>query len=163
LQGSSQKDAFAEKPSLLSVNKRVRKVDERSAAYTEIHERGACCSRYFSHALIDFSSTSAMLCVRAATAAGDSTERLAGAQEMVDQYYDLATDFYEFGWGDSFHFAHRYKGETLRESIVRHEHFLSSKLGLEVRAPFERTLIPRCSALPSVVTACLPCRPCRRA
>jgi hypothetical protein len=33
--------------------------------------------------------------------------------------------------GDSFHFAHRYKHETLRESIRRHEHFLALKLGLD--------------------------------
>ena len=46
---------------------------------------------------------------------------------MVNKYYDLATSFYEYGWGESFHFAHRYKWETLRESIVRHEH-LASKL-----------------------------------
>jgi sterol 24-C-methyltransferase len=41
----------------------------------------------------------------------------------VNKYYDLATSFYEYGWGESFHFAHRYKWETLRESIVRHEHY----------------------------------------
>ncbi|XLR37427.1 hypothetical protein S83_022087 [Arachis hypogaea] len=44
---------------------------------------------------------------------------------MVNKYYDLATSFYEFGWGESFHFAHRWNGESLRESIKRHEHFLS--------------------------------------
>ena len=27
---------------------------------------------------------------------------------LVDSYYDLATDFYEWGWGSSFHFAHRF-------------------------------------------------------
>ena len=50
---------------------------------------------------------------------------------MVNKYYDLATSFYEYGWGESFHFAHRYKWETLRESIVRHEHFLASKLNVK--------------------------------
>ena len=48
--------------------------------------------------------------------------------DMVNKYYDLATSFYEYAWGDCFHFAHRLKGETLRESIKRHEHFLASKL-----------------------------------
>jgi len=48
----------------------------------------------------------------------------------TDEYYDLATDFYEYGWGSSFHFATRFNGETLAESITRHEHFLASKLGL---------------------------------
>ncbi|WZN61304.1 cycloartenol-C-24-methyltransferase [Chloropicon roscoffensis] len=47
--------------------------------------------------------------------------------DMVNKYYDLATSFYEYAWGDCFHFAHRLKGETLRESIKRHEHFLASK------------------------------------
>ncbi|KAJ8899189.1 hypothetical protein K2173_012365 [Erythroxylum novogranatense] len=46
---------------------------------------------------------------------------------------DLATSFYEFGWGESFHFAHRFKGEPLRESIKRHEHFLALQLGLKPR------------------------------
>jgi hypothetical protein len=32
--------------------------------------------------------------------------------------------------GESFHFAHRFKSETLKESIRRHEHFLALKLGL---------------------------------
>ena len=26
---------------------------------------------------------------------------------QVNKYYDLATSFYEYGWGESFHFAHR--------------------------------------------------------
>jgi sterol 24-C-methyltransferase len=45
--------------------------------------------------------------------------------DMVNKYYDLATSFYEFGWGESFHFAHRLKGETLRDSLKRHEHYLA--------------------------------------
>jgi len=49
----------------------------------------------------------------------------------TDEYYDLATDFYEYGWGSSFHFAARYEGESLTESIKRHEHYLSGKLGLK--------------------------------
>jgi len=51
-------------------------------------------------------------------------------RDTTDEYYDLATDFYEYGWGSSFHFASRFQGETLAESITRHEHFLSAKLGL---------------------------------
>jgi sterol 24-C-methyltransferase len=52
-------------------------------------------------------------------------------RHTTDEYYDLATDFYEYGWGSSFHFASRYEGETLAESIKRHEHFLALKLGLK--------------------------------
>jgi sterol 24-C-methyltransferase len=50
---------------------------------------------------------------------------------MVNHYYDLVTDFYEYGWGQSFHFAPRWKGETFNESIVRHEHYLAAKLQLK--------------------------------
>jgi len=38
--------------------------------------------------------------------------------------------FYEWGWGQSFHFANRYSNETFSESIRRHEYHLASKLGL---------------------------------
>lgn len=41
---------------------------------------------------------------------------------------DLATLFYEWGWGQSFHFAHRYAGETFIQSIRRHEYYLASRL-----------------------------------
>jgi len=51
-------------------------------------------------------------------------------RDTTNEYYDLATDFYEYGWGSSFHFAARHKGESLAESIKRHEHFLALKLGL---------------------------------
>ena len=49
----------------------------------------------------------------------------------MNKYYDLSTSFYEYGWGESFHFAHRRHNETLRESIRRHEHYLALKLGLK--------------------------------
>ncbi|EMS55507.1 Cycloartenol-C-24-methyltransferase 1 [Triticum urartu] len=52
-------------------------------------------------------------------------------KEQVNKYYDLATSFYEYGWGESFHFAHRWNGESLRESIKRHEHFLALQLELK--------------------------------
>ena len=58
-------------------------------------------------------------------------ERKAGDyKEVSDLYYDLATDFYEFGWGRSFHFAPRVPGESFKASLVRHEHYLAHKLGL---------------------------------
>jgi len=52
-------------------------------------------------------------------------------QEATNEYYDLATDFYEYGWGSSFHFAIRVRGESLSASILRHEHWLALKLGLK--------------------------------
>ncbi|KAJ1920971.1 Delta(24)-sterol C-methyltransferase [Mycoemilia scoparia] len=45
---------------------------------------------------------------------------------LVNTYYNLATDFYEYGWGESFHFARKSIGENFRESIRRHEHLLYS-------------------------------------
>lgn len=49
---------------------------------------------------------------------------------LVDSYYDLATEFYEWGWGTSFHFADRRAGETFRQSILRHEYYLAGRLGI---------------------------------
>ncbi|XP_058215902.1 cycloartenol-C-24-methyltransferase-like isoform X2 [Rhododendron vialii] len=50
---------------------------------------------------------------------------------MVNKYYDLVTSFYEYGWGESFHFASRFKGESLKEAIKRHEHFIALQLCLK--------------------------------
>lgn len=41
---------------------------------------------------------------------------------------DLATLFYEWGWGQSFHFANRHRDETFAQSIKRHEYYLASRL-----------------------------------
>jgi len=58
-------------------------------------------------------------------------ERKAKAQDMTNAYYDIATDFYEYGWGQSFHFASRYEGEAFKASLARHEHYLALKLQLK--------------------------------
>lgn len=58
-------------------------------------------------------------------------------QTITDMFYNLVTDFYEYGWGDSFHFAPRYKGESFMESIARHEYFLAKKLNMN---PGEKVL-----------------------
>ena len=52
--------------------------------------------------------------------------------QMVNQFYDLATDFYERGWGKSFHFAPRFADESFAASIAHHEHYLALRLGLGV-------------------------------
>jgi sterol 24-C-methyltransferase len=44
--------------------------------------------------------------------------------------YDLVTDFYEIGWGRSFHFAPLRRGESLDAAVKRYEELLSDKLGL---------------------------------
>jgi len=50
---------------------------------------------------------------------------------QVNQYYNLATDFYEWGWGSSFHFAIQRRGEHFETAISRHEHYLALRLGLK--------------------------------
>ena len=46
-------------------------------------------------------------------------------------YYDLATDFYEYGWGRSFDFAPRVPGESFKASLTRHERYSADKLELK--------------------------------
>ncbi|CAF3727088.1 unnamed protein product [Rotaria sp. Silwood1] len=52
-------------------------------------------------------------------------------KNLVTSYYSLVTDFYEYGWGQSFHFANRFHDETLAESIQRHESYLALKMNLK--------------------------------
>lgn len=51
--------------------------------------------------------------------------------QLINQYYDLATDFYQYGWGDSFHFAPRLKNESFEASLKRFELFLAQKMNLQ--------------------------------
>ena len=52
-------------------------------------------------------------------------------RSLIHDYYTLVTDFYEFGWGPSFHFAPRCKGESFKASLLRHERFLADRLSLK--------------------------------
>ncbi len=52
-------------------------------------------------------------------------------ESLVNHYYDLVTDFYEFGWGQSFHFAPRCQGESFKASILRHQLYLADQLSLK--------------------------------
>ncbi len=67
------------------------------------------------------------------TTARDAGVAAAESAEVAvsNLYYNLATDFYEYGWGRSFHFAPRVPGESFRESIVRHERNMADALGLK--------------------------------
>lgn len=49
-------------------------------------------------------------------------------QDMVIRYFDLATVFYEWGWGSSFHFANRAPHESFDEAVRRHEYMMASHL-----------------------------------
>ena len=57
--------------------------------------------------------------------------RKAKYAEMINNYYDVVTDFYEHGWGQSFHFSSRAKGEAFEASLARAEHYLALRLGLK--------------------------------
>src|SRR5438105_4279572 len=48
-------------------------------------------------------------------------ERNSKSGSLAKQFYDLTTDFYEFGWGHSFHFAPCQRKESFRASILRYE------------------------------------------
>ncbi len=66
------------------------------------------------------------------SAADGKAETQEGHHEKFNNlYYDLVTDFYEYGWGKSFHFAPRAPGESFKQSLVRHERNLVQKLDLE--------------------------------
>jgi len=61
------------------------------------------------------------------------TERRANYTTVVNSYYDLVTDFYEYGWGQAFHFASRAEGQSFDDSLIAHEHRLAKflKVGKE--------------------------------
>ncbi|ATY62377.1 sterol 24-C-methyltransferase [Cordyceps militaris CM01] len=46
-------------------------------------------------------------------------------------YYNLATDLYEYGWGQSFHFCRFSIGEPFHQAIARHEHYLAHSIGIK--------------------------------
>lgn len=57
--------------------------------------------------------------------------RLEDYNEGTHSYYNVVTDFYEYGWGTSFHFSRFYKGENFHASVARHEHYLAYKAGIQ--------------------------------
>lgn len=50
---------------------------------------------------------------------------------LTRHYYNLATDLYEYGWSQSFHFCRFSTGEPFRQAIARHEHYLALKMNLQ--------------------------------
>ena len=57
-------------------------------------------------------------------------QRASAYKSLTNKYYDLVTDLYEWGWGESFHFAPRAPNESFSASLARHEHYLAHRLGL---------------------------------
>jgi len=56
------------------------------------------------------------------------TNRKESAKEMTNMYYDLVTDFYQYGWGDLFHFCPVYRMKSFQQCLVDYEHYLSDKM-----------------------------------
>ena len=51
--------------------------------------------------------------------------------ETVNTYYDLCTEFMQFGWSESLHFAPLTPNKSLEESILRHQRLMIDRLQLE--------------------------------
>ncbi|MDE0121572.1 MAG: methyltransferase domain-containing protein [bacterium] len=62
---------------------------------------------------------------------GPAEDGTSDHKNVNNLYYDLVTDFFEYGWGRSFHFAPRVPGESFKASLARHEHFIALALGLK--------------------------------
>lgn len=45
-------------------------------------------------------------------------------------YYDIATDQYEAGWAQSFHFCRFADGEPFLQALARHEHYMAHMINL---------------------------------
>lgn len=65
------------------------------------------------------------------TTDADERDRLQNYSTLTAHYYNLVTDFYEYGWGSSFHFCRFYPGEPFRQAIARHEHYLAHSMNLK--------------------------------
>ncbi|KAK8212524.1 S-adenosyl-L-methionine-dependent methyltransferase [Phyllosticta capitalensis] len=65
----------------------------------------------------------------------DETEEIREARRkeyatLTRHYYNLATDFYEMGWAQSFHFCRFAVNEPFKQALARHEHYLAHVMGL---------------------------------
>ena len=50
--------------------------------------------------------------------------------ETVNDYYSICSEFMQFGWSESLHFAPLRPGESLDDSILRHQRLMIGKLRL---------------------------------
>eukprot|EP00237_Pycnococcus_provasolii_P009973 CAMPEP_0198708028 /NCGR_PEP_ID=MMETSP1471-20131121/811_1 /TAXON_ID=41880 /ORGANISM="Pycnococcus provasolii, Strain RCC733" /LENGTH=375 /DNA_ID=CAMNT_0044467209 /DNA_START=38 /DNA_END=1165 /DNA_ORIENTATION=- len=62
-----------------------------------------------------------------AVQSGDKTK----APTFVNTFYNLVTDIYEWGWGQSFHFSPPVKGKSHKAAEEMHEHYISDCAGLK--------------------------------
>jgi sterol 24-C-methyltransferase len=56
-------------------------------------------------------------------------DRVEKAEVMTETFYNLVTDFYEYGYGKSFHFAPIYDGKSFDECIVDYEKEAGKMIG----------------------------------
>lgn len=55
--------------------------------------------------------------------------RIENAQTMTETFYNLVTDFYEYGYGKSFHFAPLYDAKPFEECIADYEKEAGKMIG----------------------------------
>ncbi|KAF4966133.1 hypothetical protein FZEAL_10685 [Fusarium zealandicum] len=58
-------------------------------------------------------------------------ERTDNYANLTRQYYNLATDLYEYGWCQSFHFCRFAYAETFNRAMARHEHYLAHSINIK--------------------------------
>lgn len=59
---------------------------------------------------------------------GNEQQKKKKDADVANSFYNLATKFYEYGWGDSFHFGWRLQGEGHQMSIKNSQNFVAQKL-----------------------------------
>ena len=67
----------------------------------------------------------------ALNASQDDADKVRKQPALVSRYYDVVTRFYEYAWGSSFHFSPRRSGDSLADSLHRHEEGVGKMLRLE--------------------------------
>ncbi|KAI9651863.1 MAG: pyruvate dehydrogenase E1, beta subunit [Alyxoria varia] len=114
---------------------------ERDAAFNKaMHgksatERGGIMSMFNKNAIAHKAATDEYFKHWDSKAAGDETaetraERRKEYATLTRHYYNLATDLYEQGWCQSFHFCRFARGESFKQAIARHEHYLAHVMNL---------------------------------
>eukprot|EP00877_Chromochloris_zofingiensis_P006169 jgi/Chrzof1/1805/Cz10g21220.t1 len=63
--------------------------------------------------------------------AGEGIKDRSKTSQLVDVFYSLVTDFYEWGWGQSFHFSPKLPAKTWAASEAAHEARVACNLGLK--------------------------------
>jgi sterol 24-C-methyltransferase len=61
---------------------------------------------------------------------GSNDQHNAYDADVANSFYNLATEFYEYGWGDSFHFGFRRSYEGHHKAIENSQNFVAQKLGV---------------------------------